>query len=258
MRPVLRIPALTVGAPLVARRFAVTARGPDVARLGKEIDIRRLPDPEEQNIDCVGLLAAACVHGMFSWESGPTSRPAATARRMSPTAPDEAIWELLLNDVDSGALRVLADMLAVLTLDSVEIADAEAGYQAASGAGAIAYPSCGTPQEFAFDYDRPFKSSGERAVRIGFAEEPDDEVLAFACDGLDVWGNLIMNGAYAADSRPGASGVFAEQASLEEPDVLGVSLPICKNMDELMFSPVVNLVRRIHKLHAPILRLEII
>jgi hypothetical protein len=64
----------------------------------------------------------------------------------------------------------------------------------------------------------------------------------------------MMAGGYDGDSGVNA---FANKAALEESCVVGVSLMV-SGMNELMFSPVVNLARRVHALYATLERLELV
>jgi len=118
----------------------------------------------------------------------------------------------------------------------------------------LSYPSCIPPREFTFVHDPPAKSHSERGVRLIFADEPDDVTLDLVIASLDTWGNIMMAGGYDGDSGANA---FANKAALEESCVVGVSLMV-SGVNELMFSPVVNLARRIHALYAPLERLELV
>lgn len=255
MIPSLRIGSLLPQRPLTAQHLSVAVSGSEVQRIRPQIDIRALPDPEEQRVDPVALLAASAVHGLFSGSAGVAGHISAYAERNADARPDVAFWSLFLDGVDLSALRLLANMLAYRSFDSAEIvADGCTGGVVTRG-DMLSYPSCSTPQEFAFEYERPLKSRGERGVRLGFVHEPDDATLDRVIASLDAWGNILMAGAYSSDP---AAGVFANQATLEEPCVVGVSLPVCSGTDEIMFSPVINLARRIHALYAPLEWLEIV
>jgi hypothetical protein len=254
--PTLRIGNLTGQQSLGARQFRVAALGPGVERLRPDIDIRALPDPEEQRIDPVALLAAGALQGLFSGSTGVTGKITAHSQRLAHSRPDVAHWKLFLEGVDPGALRLLVAMLDGHELDFAEIvADGYAGTTSTDST-LLPYPSCTTPREFVFAYERPTKSHGARGVRLVFAYPPEDATLDLVIAALDTWANIVMAGAYS-NSDPHA-GAFAEQATLEEPCVVGVSLPLWSGANELMFSPVVNLARRIHALHAPLERLEIL
>ncbi len=256
MIPTLRIGSLSGQWNTGAQHFRVTALGPEVKRLRPDIDIRALPDPEEQRIDAVALLAAGATYGLFSGSAGVLGRISARSERMAPARPDCAKWGLVLEGVDPGALRLLAAMFALQELDFAElVADGYAGADPTDSR-LLPYPTCVTPREFAFVYERPAKSHGARGIRLVFQSEPEDAALDLVIAALDTWGNIVMAGAYS-DSDPQVC-AFAEQATLEEPRVVGVSLPQCSGTNELMFSPIVNLARRIHALHAPLERLEIL
>jgi hypothetical protein len=254
--PTLRIGSLSGQWNTGAQHFRVAALGPEVRRLRPDIDIRALPDPEEQRIDPVALLAAGARHGLFSGVAGVVGKISAHSERLAHSRPDFANWSLVLEGVDPGALRLLTAMFALQELDLAEIvADGYAGADSTDST-LLPYPTCVTPREFAFVYERPAKSNGARGVRFVFQCQPEDATLDLVISALDTWGNIVMAGAYS-DSDPQV-GAFAEQATLEEPCVVGVSLPLCSGTNELMFSPVVNLARRIHALHAPLERLEIL
>ena len=256
MIPTLRIVPPDGQQSLGAQQFRVAALGPGVQGLRPDIDIRALPDPEVQRIDPVALLATGALHGLFSGSTGVAGKITAHAQRLAPSRPDGAHWKLLLEGVDLGALRLLAAMLDGYEFDFAEIvAEGYAG-TASMDSTLLPYPSCTTPREFVFAYERPTKSHGARGVRLVFAYPPEDATLDLVIAALDTWANIVMAGAYS-HSDPQA-GAFAEQATLEEPRVVGVSLPLCSGTNELMFSPVVNLARRIHALHAPLERLEIL
>ncbi len=231
MIPVLQIGALS-GQPLPsAQRFRIAVFGAEVQRIRPETDIYALPDPEEQMVDPVALLAAGAARGLFSGCAGVAGKISAHAERLADTRPDIVEWSLLLEGVDLGALRLLANMLACRRFDSAEIvADGCVG-GAVTQSAMLSYPSYIPPQEFTFVHDPPAKSHSERGVRL----------------------NIMMAGGYDGDSGANA---FANKAALEESCVVGVSLMV-SGVNELMFSPVVNLARRVHALYAPLERLEL-
>jgi hypothetical protein len=252
--PVLRIGALS-GQPLPsAQHFRIAVFGAEVQRIRPETDIYALPDPEEQMVDPVALLAAGAARGLFSGSAGVAGKISTHAERLADTRPDIVEWSLSLGGVDLGALRLLANMLAYGRFDSAEIvADGCVG-GAVTQSAMLSYPSCIPPQEFTFVHDPPAKSHSERGVRLIFADEPDDVTLDLVIASLDTWGNIMMAGGY--DGGSGAN-AFANKAALEESCVVGVSLMV-SGVNELMFSPVVNLAQRVHALYAPLERLELV
>ena len=203
----------------------------------------------------VGSRAAAgAARGLFSGSAGVAGKISTHAERLADTRPDTVEWSLLLGGVDLGALRLLANMLACRRFDSAEIvADGCVG-GAVTQSAMLSYPSCIPPQEFTFVHDPPAKSHSERGVRLIFADEPDDVTLDLVIASLDTWGNVMMAGGYDGDSGANA---FANKAALEESCVVGVSLMV-SGVNELMFSPVVNLARRVHALYAPLERLKLV
>jgi hypothetical protein len=205
-------------------------------------------------VDPVALLAAGAAAGLFSDRHANIQ---AHAQRLPDPEPGVSSWRLLLEEVDVGALRLLANMLACQPFDAAEIVADGRVDAAIVQPDMLSYPSYVTPREFAFVYEQPAKSRGGRGVRLNFADEPADEILDLVIASLDAWGNLIMAGAYS-DGEARAAGILADQATLEEPSVVGISLEVHTEVDEAMFSPVVNLARRIHALHAPLERLEIL
>ena len=255
---VLRLQPLSLRQPLAAQNFWVTLSGAEVRRIRPETDVRALPDPEQHSVDPIALLAVGAGYGLFSNDGGTAVAVHASAERLADARIGIARWRLLLDGVDSGALRLLVNMLAYGGFDSAEIiADGYSAGGAATQANALPYPSCTRPREFDFAYNRPMKSRCERTVRLRLLHEPDDATLDLVIAALDAWSNIIMAGAYATVSTPGAAGAFATPAILDEPCVVGISLPICFGMDEIMFSPIINLARRTHALHAAVRQLEI-
>jgi hypothetical protein len=252
--PVLKIGALSGQLLPRAQRFRVAVFGAEVQRIRPETDIYVLPDPEEQMVDPVALLAAGAACGLFSRSAEVAGKFSAHAERLADTRPDVVEWSLLLEGVDLGALRLLANMLACGQFDSAEIvADGCVG-GAVTQSAMLSYPSWIPPQEFGFVHDPPAKSHSDRGVRLIFADEPDDVTSDLVIASLDTWGNILMAGGY--DGGSGAN-AFASKAALEEPCVVGVSL-MASGVNELMFSPVVNLARRVHALYAPLERLELV
>jgi hypothetical protein len=62
--PVLQIGALSEQPLPGAQRFRITVFGTEVQRIRPETDIYALPDPEEQMVDPVALLAAGAARGL--------------------------------------------------------------------------------------------------------------------------------------------------------------------------------------------------
>ncbi len=252
MTPELRI------ARLPAQTLSVKLRGPDVRRIRPQTNMRLLDDPEEELCDFVAQFALAAATGMFSYKSGLLGPVTARATRLpKAAAPDGADWSLDLANVDFEALGLLGEMIAVRAFESGFVLTENAGILPPVPLEDIAYPDCAKPGEFEMDYNRPMKSRGPRAVRLEFHNPLPDEALDEVLAALDAWGNLLMQGAYADVSAGGNVGAFAEEAALEDALTVGLNMPHVAGMDELMFSPVLNLARRIHALTAPVARLII-
>jgi hypothetical protein len=222
--------------------------GAEVQRVRPETDIYTLPDPEKQMVDPVALLEAGAAHGLVA------GRISAHAERLADARPDIVEWSPLLERVDLGALHLLANMLACRPFDSAEIAADGCIGGAVTQSAMLPYPACIGSQGFSFVHDPPAKSHSERGVRLIFANEPDDVTLDLVIASLHTRGNILMAGGYNGDSGANA---FANKAALEESCVVGVSLMV-SDVNELMFSPVTNVARRVHTLNAPLERLELI
>ena len=234
----------------------VVLTGSQTRQIRPETDMRRLSDIERDLIDPVALLAAASADGLFSGQAGLTGAVRAEARRADAAIPGAAEWTLQLNGVDVGAIRLLVNMSNYLEFDSGQIRPAGFAGGFTVPATSLPFPSCGFPKEFAFDYERPAKSRGERGVRLTFANPPDDATLDRTIAALDKWAAVVMAGAYVTEL--GHAGALAEAAALEETCVVGLTYSVCIGMTELMFSPVINLAGRLHALQAPLKRLEIV
>lgn len=245
MKPELRLGSLTTRAQLTGQHFTVILRGVQIAMIRPTMDIRTLRDPEVEVVDILALLAAGVAHGLFT--ADPLVLATARAERLHGGDPQAAAWRLILDGAAPGVLRLLVNMAEMLQFDTITIVLTGTETAPPTPIQALPYPDCHATQEFRFFYERPQKSRTERAVRLGFTEPPDDATLDRTIAALDIWGNLLMAGAYSDDWTPMASGVMAEQATLEDETTVGVSLPICFGAAESMFAPILNLARRLHR-----------
>jgi hypothetical protein len=210
--------------------LVVDVAGPDVARF----DGNRPPghdDPEEALPDIVALWAQAVDVGLLGGPS--TAAGAGRATLRSSTVKElHQRWELEIDAIDWGALRVLRGLLASCELDTasmktLRLEEPSLRERTFVAVASLELPSFrDKPPRFPVHRRVVTKSTQARFARISFVARPVDILVDTAIAALDVWAELVLRGGYAADDQaPGESSGFPGGAMLYDERSVAQSFP---------------------------------
>ena len=207
------------------------------------------PDDDMQMPDWVEAFARAVNLGFFG---GAAHAPWDSRARVVENTFDRAArhnrWRVQVENVDPGALRVLATSLRARELDRVTLAtiDAPSGARYAALDG-LALPGRYHALPFPVEDEEVVKHSKDRGIEIELAEPPDDATDERAMAALGLWVELLLLGAYAeADRDPRRSGAFPDGACWIDEVTVTETFSEAFAADDRAFDAMVNWAARLH------------
>lgn len=230
------------------QEILIRTHGEDVPRF----DTNGEADLDVVVADPVAAFARAVTLGMFG-----EARAELAGQRVEAL---EQSWWLRVEDVDAGALRVLANMLLGRELSSVEMSTASV-----DGAHPVekidpARAPYRAPASLPFTLERepPERPSRDRFVQIVFATPPAASLIEEVYGAFDAWDALLLLGGYPAPRRtPRASGAMPDPAFLLDACTVEQAFPDLFLCDEAGFVPLVEWAVRLHRTGALIDRVVV-
>jgi len=202
------------------------------------------------------FLGAARLHMLNRSSVAPWLSDAQLLFQAADPANLERSYRLKLQNIDAGALRVLANLALAHIPDLVEMHTAtfaEVTNPPPIDVSRVAYPQAFGPAPFQVDYEMPGRSSRERFFQLAFAGGPTDAQLQTIYSALEIWSQVPLMGGYAADGMmPWQSSVGAEPAFLLDKTTVEQAFPDLFLCDDDCYAGVVNWAQALHRSGCPL------
>ena len=237
------------------QELVVELRGSDVAHFGPQrvTDDDHIPDP-------VNAFVAAARRGMLTRATVAPWESSASVVTRQVTADGVADYRIAINNLDSGALRILTNLLRARDLESVKVRSVGDGVTVASKVelAGLSYPQHFQPTGFRVDYEEPVHTHKDRSVQLMLVNSPDDSQSEAAFAALDEWALLLRLGGYPGDDQaPAQSGAAPDGPFLFDEHTIELAFPDLFLCDEASFESLINWVQWFHVSVAPVETLAI-
>jgi len=169
-------------------------------------------------------------------------------------------WQLSLQDLQPGALRVLYNLVQALRPERVRMQSLPgfATGRPVRDLGSVSYPPHAQGLPFSVRRSPDLEQLGLNTVRLVFRQPASEALQAEAIQGLELWAQLLMLGGYqeGEEEETGRLEAAPEPPVLVDPQAIEINFELF-NSDLSAINAAINLAHRLHVKRAPLESVEL-